>query len=141
MKQAFRITKIIMICLLLITEAKAQKIEYQFKKDSDVNDSIKYVISIFKKSNKEMDIKKLNLFASIDYCDGFLNLYISNHSGEKSDAIAKLTKKTNRFILIDDNIRLPLIFETDILSKELFVNNPVFIRLKETKSRFGELNK
>jgi hypothetical protein len=109
---------IFFINLIAQLSVSAQKIEYDFGDESYVIDSVKYVIDWYKKSYKESDGIKLGLFAGMDYCDGHINLYISQYLGKSEDMI-RLIKKTNRFIKVSDNLRLPLIFQTDVLAKDL----------------------
>lgn len=98
--------------------ATAQRIEYDFGKNSDVIDSVKFVLEWYKKNYDQPDINKLNIYAGINYCDGTINLSISQYAAT-DDEMRSLAKKTNRFIKVSDKLLLPVILDTDILSKEL----------------------
>jgi len=129
MKHLFRVLLFLIVCNSITVPTQAQKLEYSFGKDSDVEDSINYVLNWYKGSYKQSDVKKLRLFAGIDYCDGHLNLYISQYSGKDSDGLTKLAARTNRFIKVGGRISLPIIFATDILTAEFIRENSIFIRM------------
>ncbi|MBX2925909.1 MAG: hypothetical protein KF746_27180 [Chitinophagaceae bacterium] len=126
---------IIVFCSLALV-TRAQKIEYYFGSKSGVTDSINYVIDWFKKNYKKQSLKELDLFAGIDYCDGGINLFFSRYSNRAS-YIVDLVKKTNRFIAIDSVSSIPVIFQTDVLAKQVggeleFINmNGYYLRIEK----------
>jgi hypothetical protein len=101
--------------ILLSLAGIAQKIEYKFGDGSDVTDSLNSVVKWYKKMYKQPDFKKLNLYAGIDYCNGYIRLYVSQFPKEKA-GLKELVRTTNRFIRISKDMDLPVIFDTDILS-------------------------
>lgn len=111
--------KIVLILVTLFSIASfraiAQKINYDFGKESDVIDSIKYVVDWYKKQYKTEDLTTLNLYVLIDYCNGYFDVFISQFV-DADENMKRLAKKTNRFVPISKSVNLPVLFGTDILN-------------------------
>lgn len=112
--------KLLLTAIIIITGhvSTAQKIIYDFGSGSDVLDSVKVAMNFFKTEAKKSGYTSSNIYASIDNCDGNMNLAVTTFV--KNDiGLKKLVKKTNRFIKLSKTELLPLIFYTDILSEEI----------------------
>lgn len=125
----------VLIGFIVAIPAKAQKIEYQFGKDSDVMDSIRSVVAWYKTTYKESDVKKLNLYIGIDDCDGGLNIHISQYTNNDQN-MKRLAKASSRIVRVSNNYYLPVIFSADILSTSLddraYINmNGYYIRAEK----------
>ena len=131
---------------LFVSTLHAQKIEYSFGRDSHVIDSLKFVIGWYKKAYNQSDVKKMNLFAGIDYCDGSINLYISQYSG-KDENIKNIIKHTNRFITVSKDAQLPVIFQIDVLAKSIkekivFINmNGYYLKIEKNVQDVWEVTR
>src|SRR6187402_3413087 len=86
------------ISIVTFETSNGQKIEYGFGKGSEVIDTIQKAINWYKEKYAQSDIKKLNLYVGIDYCDGNLSLSISQYADDDRN-MARLVKNSGRFIL------------------------------------------
>jgi len=118
MTKVFLFIVLLSATVTLSLSVQGQKIEYSFGNESDVTDSIKYVVDWYKSQYKTNDVKKLNLYVTIVSCNGYLDIHISQHT-DNDENMRKLVKASNRMIRINKNFNLPVIFETDILSPGL----------------------
>lgn len=136
MKHISIVTINLFVLLLVHKPIAAQSIEYSFGKGSDVVDSLKHAIEWYKKAYNQSDITKLELFLGIDYCDGQINLSLSQFSG-KGKEMKSLIKKSDRYLKVSNKVKLPIVFQTDILATEIkekiiFINmNGFYIKIEK----------
>ncbi|HRP37754.1 MAG TPA: hypothetical protein PLS50_08160 [Candidatus Dojkabacteria bacterium] len=92
------------------------KVIYSFD-SSDVTDSI---ILYLKKQEEvhQSPYQKVKWVALLRETAGVFELIITEKFGGTKSPINELLKKGNRFILVD-NLKIPLFFESDILSLEM----------------------
>lgn len=89
-----------------LTNAKAQKIEYDLGSKSDLTDSLVKVIEFYKGSNQQASWKKLNLYAGVNLEMGELEIFVSHYS-EDDQAMKKVTKASNRFLVVTKKSNSP----------------------------------
>lgn len=114
MTQLIKFYGILFVSVLLSNRSCAQKIEYGFGQGSDVVDSIQNALNSYKPNMVQTDLKRLNLYIAMDYCDGNMNVYVSEYA-KADEEMARLIKSTNRFIRINKSLSIPIAFDTDIL--------------------------
>ncbi|WP_127132587.1 hypothetical protein [Pseudoflavitalea rhizosphaerae] len=115
MKKTKQILALLILLLVATIRVQAQKITYNFGNDSDVSDSLKYVVDWYKMRVGETEIRKLNLYVIVENCNGYLDIYISQFAtGDRN--LEKLVKNTNRHIPLSKKLALPVLFATDILN-------------------------
>lgn len=114
MRNVFKVLVSFCLLLSLCKISKAQKIEYSFGKGSDVVDTIKNGLAMYKKSWVTRDINKMHIYIGADYCDGDLRLSVSQFA-DADKSMAQLANNTNRFIRINNQLLIPVLFYTDIL--------------------------
>ena len=105
------------IVLILLCSCQASnKIIYSFE-SPDVTDT---VILFLKKQEgvHQSSYKNVKWVALLRETTGMFELIITEEFGGKRSPINQLLKKANRFIIID-NLKIPLFFESDILSSEM----------------------
>ena len=96
--------------------SNSKRIIYKFESEN-VTDSI---VTVLKKHEivRQKSYHKLKWYALIREEAGTYDVIINEQFGEKDSPVNKLIKKSNRYIVIS-SLRIPLVFETDLLSVEL----------------------
>jgi len=107
---------LILVSILFCSCLTSEKINYSFNSRS-VDDT---VIQFLKNHEKihQAPYQQTKWFALLRESDGGFELILSERFGDKEHPNNRLIRKTSRSLLID-NLRIPVLFESDILSSEM----------------------
>ena len=98
---------------------KAQKIIYNFGEGSDVLDSLKSAITAQMKWNNVTLAEKLPLCIMMGERNGIISMTLGLYPIKSPNGIMELVKSSDRCIAINGNLKVPIIFETDLLSLQI----------------------
>ncbi len=100
------------------SQINAQDINYTFNGNREIIDSISSIVNTMETEHgvKRNEVK---IFACIEYCDSGIDILFSRYS-ENRPEVNKLASKTNRFIILNESRKIPVLFDVDILSEEMY---------------------
>ncbi|WP_343673625.1 hypothetical protein [Chitinophaga sp.] len=99
-----------------------------YKVDSCVQDSLKTGIAMYEKMYKK-PWNKLNLAVVVEERDGEFDFILQEHSNMPPGGILDFIKYSNRLLLLDKNIKLPVLLSADRLSEGIREDRIAFIPL------------
>ena len=102
----------------------SNKVIYSFD-SPDVTDSIDFFLKKHAAVHQSR-YQNVKWVALLRETSGMFELIITEKFGGNKSPINQILKKTNRFILID-NLKVPLFFESDILSQEMRKANAGYV--------------
>lgn len=122
MKKNSIITKgSIFLLFVVIASCKSSRMIYSFESQT-INDSLNNYFDN-KKEYKSPDAQK-KWFVLMRYNPAYYEIIVNNYFDmKKENPIRKIAQSTNRYIELSNGIKVPVIFESDILSYEMRSNN------------------
>jgi hypothetical protein len=98
----------------------AQNINYTFNGNKEIIDSITSIVNTME-TKHGVKMGDFMIFACIEYCDSGIDIFFSRYSENRRE-VNRLAGKTNRFIILNESRKIPVLFDVDILSEEMYDN-------------------